>query len=407
MRKKLKDPSTVLLLIFVFISVALNAQNIRKQWVDELVKISTPVLTALSQDELKIKMPVEQSSFDYGDRSNLAHLEAFGRLLAGLAPWLELGTDATAEGKLRGKQIQLALKSIENAVDPTANDFMNFTKGAQPLVDAAFLAQAFLRAPNQLWKPLPKQVKKNVIKAFKSTRSITPYYNNWLLFSATIEAFFAKFTEEADYMRIDYAVKKHMEWYIGDGHYSDGKKFHWDYYNSFVIQPMLLDIAIVLVEKNKKKNTALYNKIIKRAQRYSVVLERLVSPEGTFPIIGRSVIYRLGAFQTLSQIVLLEALPKEVSYGQVRSALTAVMNRMFKFKGTYDQNNWLQLGVVGHQPKLAEPYITTGSLYLTSVGFLHLGLKANHPFWTCKSEPWTMVKMWNGDVTLKRDKAID
>ncbi len=403
----LKNKSKILLLVFVFTTVTINAQDTRKQWVNEITKIATPVLTALSQDKLKEKMPIEQHSFEYGDRSSFAHLEVFGRLMAGIAPWLELGIDTTEEGIIRKKQLELALKSIENAVDPKADDFMNFTKGSQPLVDAAFLAQAFLRAPNQLWEPLPAQVKKNVIHAFESTRIIRPYYNNWLLFSATIEAFFLKFTDKADLMRIDYAIKKHMEWYVGDGHYSDGEKFHWDYYNSFVIHPMLLDIAKVLVKKNKKRNTQLYQKILKRAQRYSVVLERLISPEGTFPIIGRSSIYRLAAFQTLSQIVLLDTLPKEISYGQVRSALTAVMKRLFEFEGTYNQDNWLQLGVVGHQPKLAEPYITTGSLYLTSVGFLHLGLPPNHPFWTCKSEPWTMVKMWNGNTTLQRDKAIN
>jgi len=407
MRDVLKVTLRFLIPIFVLSSTMSNAQSVRDQWVQELVKISEPVLTALSKDELKVKMPIEQASFDYGDRSGFAHLEAFGRLMAGLAPWLELGIDATEEGQLREHYISLALKSVENAVNPKAKDFMNFTQGPQPLVDAAFLAQAFLRAPNQLWEPLPDHVKQNVIDAFKSTRSITPFYNNWLLFSATIEAFFVKFTDEADYMRIDFAIKKHMEWYVGDGHYADGKKFHWDYYNSFVIQPMLIDIAAVLRDKNQKKNTALYDTLLQRAQRYSVILERLISPEGTYPIIGRSTIYRLGAFQSLSQMALLDKLPKELSYGQVRSALTAIKNRVFDFKGTYDQNNWLQLGVVGFQPKLAEPYITTGSLYLTSVGFLHLGLKADHPFWTSKSEPWTMVKMWRGDASLKRDKAVD
>ena len=48
--------------------------------------------------------------------------------------------------------------------------------------------------------------------------------------------------ERFDAMRIDYAVREHQEWYVGDGLYGDGPQFHWDYYNSFVIQPMLLDV---------------------------------------------------------------------------------------------------------------------------------------------------------------------
>jgi hypothetical protein len=43
-------------------------------------------------------------------------------------------------------------------------------------------------------------------------------------------------------MRVDYALRQHHQWYKGDGAYGDGPYFHWDYYNSFVIQPMLLDV---------------------------------------------------------------------------------------------------------------------------------------------------------------------
>ena len=43
-------------------------------------------------------------------------------------------------------------------------------------------------------------------------------------------------------MRIDYAVNKHLERFKGDAVYGDGDHFHWDYYNSFVIQPMLVDM---------------------------------------------------------------------------------------------------------------------------------------------------------------------
>lgn len=394
-------------IIVLFFSSLSWSQTDRELWVGELTKMAEPVLKALSNDELVKKMPVKQGSFEYGDRSRFASLEAFGRLMAGLAPWLELGVDNTKEGQLREKFIKLSLRSIENAVNPDSTDFMNFNDGSQALVDTAFLAQAFLRAPTQLWEPLSNVTKQQIIKAFKSSRLITPYYNNWLLFSATIEAFFMKFANSADEMRIDYAIKKHLEWYVGDGLYADGENYHWDYYNSFVIQPMMLDILNVLQEKKGKREKELYEKVLKRSQRYAIILERLISPEGTYPIIGRSTVYRLGAFQTLSQMCLLDKLPKQITYGQVRAGLTAVLKRLFQTKNTFDKDNWLNLGVVGYQPNMAEPYICTGSLYLTSVGFLHLGLPETHAFWTSKSEPWTMKKMWDGDSTLKRDKYIN
>ncbi|MEE9361291.1 MAG: DUF2264 domain-containing protein [Cellulophaga sp.] len=391
----------LLLLLIPFFSVG---QTDRELWVKELVKMADPVLQSLSKDQLKLKMEVDQTSFGYGDRSNFASLEAFGRLMAGMAPWLELGGDETEEGKLRAQYIELAHKAIHNAVNPKSKDYMNFSNGMQPLVDAAFLAQAFLRAPTQLWDPLDDKTKMMVVAAFKKSRTIYNIpYNNWLLFAGTVEAFMVEFTDDYDFLVIEYAVKKHMEWYIGDGLYSDGKYYHWDYYNSFVIHPMLIDILQVM-QKTEHRLKSLNEKVLKRAQRYSSILERQVSPEGTFPVVGRSTVYRFGAFQALSQLALLEKLPKDVSEGQVRSALTAVMKRLFRAKGLYSEKGWLQIGVVGHQPAMAEPYITTGSLYLTSLGFLPLGLPANHSFWTSDSEDWTSVKVWGGDSSVKRDK---
>ena len=391
--------------IFVLLTIPLIcvAQNDRDLWVSELTKMANPILESLSKDQLKATMPVEQSSFEYGDRKPFAHLEAFGRLMAGIAPWLELGADTTIEGKLRAKYLQLSHKAIHNAVNPKANDYMNFSKGKQPLVDASFLAQAFLRAPTQLWEPLSNETKKMVVEAFKKSKTISNIpYNNWLLFAGTIEAFMYKFTKEADFMRIEYAINKHMEWYVGDGLYADGKYYHWDYYNSFVIHPMLIDILKTLqVTKHPLKEK--YKTVLKRAQRYSIILERQISPEGTFPVVGRSAIYRFGTFQALAQLALLEELPKELSNGQVRSALTAILKRLHQAKGTYDKDGWLQIGVIGHQPMMAEPYICTGSLYLTSLSFLPLGLPANHPFWISEAEEWTMQKIWKGNPSVKRD----
>ena len=389
--------------IFIF-SMSVFSQNDRDYWVDEIVKMADPVLTALSEQELKAKMPIEQVYKDYGDRSPFAHLEAFGRLMAGLAPWLELGKGESKEGLLRAKYIDLAQLAIRNAVDPNSKDYMNFSKGSQPLVDAAFLAQAFLRAPTQLWEPLSGETKEMVIAAFNKSRTISNIpYNNWLLFAATVDSFLIKFANETDFVRIEYALNKHMEWYVGDGLYADGTYYHWDYYNSFVIHPMLIDVLSVLKDTDHKLKK-LNAKVIERAQRYAEILERQISPIGTYPIVGRSTVYRFGAFQALSQLALLEKLPEEISEGQVRSALTAVLKKISGAKGLYDENGWLQLGVYGHQPKMAETYICTGSLYLSSLGFLPLGLPADHSFWVTPAEDWTSVKIWGGATDVMRDE---
>ncbi len=385
-------------------SLKMPGSSDREYWVKVMTEIGSPLLEALSKGELKKNMPVECKPGHNTDRRTVTYLEAFGRLMAGMSAWLELGPDKTPEGKLRGKFIALAQKSMKMAVDPKSPDFMNFTTGGQPLVDAAFLAHAILRAPNVLWKQLDTETQKQLVTAMKSSRVIVPPYNNWLLFAAMVEVFLLFAGDQWDGMRVDLAVKKHMEWYVGDGMYGDGPQFHWDYYNSYVIQPMLTDVLRETI-KHSDRYKQTFEIVLERAKRYAEIQERLISPEGTFPAIGRSLPYRFGAFQHLSQMALQHNLPGEISPAQVRSALTAVIKRMYEMPGTFDENGWLTIGFAGHQPDIAESYISTGSLYLCSVGLLALGLSPEDPFWTGAPAEWTQVKIWNGE-NVPNDHAI-
>jgi len=205
-------------------------------------------------------------------------------------------------------------------------------------------------------------------------------------------------------MRVDFALREHEQWYKGDGVYGDGPDFHWDYYNSFVIQPMLLDILGQLSHLTSDWK-ALEPEVAKRARRYAAIQERMISPEGTFPPIGRSLAYRFGALQLLAQMALRHELPEGVSLAQVRSGMTAVIRRMIEAPGTFDANGWLTIGFAGHQPQIGESYISTGSLYLCAAGLLPLGLRPNDEFWSAPPADWTAKRAWAG-VDLPNDHAI-
>ncbi len=363
-----------------------------------LARIAEPVLTAGAEETLKDRIPKIE-----GARNQSAPLEALGRTLSGIAPWLELGPGSDEEGVLRARYIGLAVKAITHAVDPKSPGYLNF-QGGQALVDSAFLAEALLRAPKQLWGNLDETAHANVAAALKITRAIKPYESNWQLFSATIETALLEFTGECDMMPIERAVTKHLDWYKGDGTYGDGKDWHWDYYNSFVIHPMLWEVLEVCARKNLAPGQH-YAIEQKRAQRYAEVLERMISPEGTFPIIGRSSTYRFGALQALSMIALRHQLPENLTPAGVRSGLNAVIHRMVEAPGTFDDAGWLRVGIVGAQPKAAEPYINTGSVYLCTFGLLQLGLPADDPFWKGANEPWTQKRIWSGE-NLPSDHAM-
>lgn len=380
------------------------ADEHRSFWISTMDRIAAPVLTSLSRGTLRKDMPVEAAAWQEEGRREVTYLEAFGRTMTGIAPWLALKEVTGREKTLQERYINLAQESFARAVTPGSADLMNFSKGGQPLVDAAFLAHALIKAPGALWVPLDKNTKENLLAAFRATRSVTPGYNNWLLFSAMIEAFFLSVGESWDGMRVDLALKKHQEWYLGDGHYGDGPEFHWDYYNSFVIQPFLLDILDVVVSRTGRYKEFRDN-LLKIAQRYSVIQERLIAPDGTYPAIGRSITYRFGAFQLLSQMSLRKQLPEGLAPAQVRSALTAVMRKVMEAPGTFDKNGWLKIGLYGAQPALGERYISTGSLYLCCAVFLPLGLPASDEFWASPSQDWTSKKVWSG-APLEADAAL-
>lgn len=72
-----------------------------------------------------------------------------------------------------------------------------------------------------------------------------------------------------------------------------------------------------------------YNRAKKRMQRFGMILERFISPEGALPVFGRSITYRTGTLQPLALLAWRGWLPKELPDGQVRAAMTAVIKRMF------------------------------------------------------------------------------
>lgn len=368
--------------------------------VQTMIRLADPVLNALQENRLAKSLPVLRP-----DRVPFAPLEALGRLLTGMAPWLELGPGPEPEGRLRENYLDLALSGVAKAVNPQHPEFMNFTEGRQPLVDTAFLAHALLRAPKHLWARLPPTTQGQVMHAFAlSLKATQPPECNWLLFAATIAAARWQYAGELDLPPIEYAVTRHLEWYKGDGMYGDGPTFHWDYYNSFVIQPMLVDTLRVCQAKGHELATHL-PLVLTRARRQGEILERLISPEGSYPIIGRSSVYRFGAFQHLAQMALQKNLPENLKPASVRCGLHAVIKRSTEAPNTFDDQGWLRPGVVGHQAQCAETYISTGSLYLCSTGLLHLGLPAGDPLWSDPDAPWTQKRLWAGE-DLPGDHAI-
>jgi hypothetical protein len=383
-------------------------QQDRNYWLQQVELVSEPVLKALKEGNLRRKMPVEAAPGQTQARAVGTHLEALGRLLSGLAPWLELEPSAgetQKETTLRERYRDYALAGIASALDPASPDYMHFGESSQTLVDSSFLALALLRAPKQLLQKLDRTTQQRLVEALITERKIQPPFNNWLLFAAMNEALLMTLNQPWDRMRVDYALRELQSWYLGDGTYGDGPHFHWDFYNSFVIQPYLLQLIDTVGEQSPTWS-AMRTPIHQRAQRYAAIQERLIAPDGSYPAIGRSITYRCGAFHLLADAARRNMLPGEVTPSQVRCALSAVMQRTLGPAGTFSSEGWLQIGLAGHQPGLGETYISTGSLYLCSAAWLPLGLPPISPFWSQPPAPWTSQTIWSGKNT-QTDHAHD
>ncbi len=387
-------------------------QTEREYWCSLAYKMAQPVLENMARGELQKNMKTEFSpSFDNRDR-RVVYMETFGRLMAGIAPWLTLPDDDTAEGKQRRQLREWALAAYKNAVDPDSPDYLLWRKEGQTLVDAAYLAESFIRGYDALWQPLDKQTKQRYIDEFTRLRRVDPPYTNWLLFSSTIESFLAKIGAQQDNFRINTAIRKVEEWYVGDGWYADGQgTFAFDYYTSYVFHGMYLETLQNMIDAGSGGWGINYKKFreraLKRAQKFSIILERFISPEGTFPVIGRSTPYRMAAMQPLALMAWYQTLPEDLSNGQVRAALTKVLHRMFDHQENFNEAGYLTIGFCGSQPETADWYTNNGSLYMCSLAFMPLGLPATHAFWTDAPQPWTQVKAWGGQPFPKDHRWSD
>jgi len=379
----------------------------RKEMLGYLLRVAEPVLRAAAADELKLRMPVGVEP-DLTDRKTYTCFEAIGRLIMGMGAWLASEPEDEEEAALQKEYLALSRQAIRNQLNPNAGDYgcfpaLNRAK-SQSLVDMAFLVQGIYRGKSVLLDPMDEETKGWLLDALLICREIEPYFNNWILFSAYVEAGIYLLTGTCDFERVDRYLDQMEEWYAGDGIYKDGPHFAMDYYNSYVIHPMICDVCEILEAHLKRgPQKAQY---YARLSRYAAIQERQIAPDGTYIVIGRSSAYRCGAFFALAQAALLEILPESLKPAQVRCALSEVIKHTL-VDSSFDAQGFLWIGICGYQPLTGEGYISTGSLYLCTGAFLVLGLPAGNEFWTGGDALWTQKRIWSGEDVMRDEKLAD
>ncbi len=386
---------------------------IRNEWLSILLSIVNPVINGFVNKNIKSIFPIHFSvhlpkNDKRRNQTEIVFIELFCRTLLGISILFQ-----SEESIIKDHLTDLFQNTIFmiNHTFSGYLDFYHFSIDHQLIVEMANCTLAFIRAP-YLWNSLQPLIKNNILNImYYSITKFKPHMNNWLLFEALIEIFLYKNQKIKALNKTLLNLRVIESYYIGDGWYKDGSIFHMDFYNSYVILPLLITIYNELYIINYQNQNIvyknLYNKTLLKIQRQSEFLERLIGLDGSFPIFGRSAVYRSAVFHALVTNVYISELPNSLSYGQVRTGLNAVIINMFQNEKIkiVDEHGFLTFGFSGFQPEMADEYSNSGSIYFALLIFMPLGLNENHIFWNCSNEDWSQKKLYNGN-SINRDKSI-
>ncbi len=390
----------------------------RDQWLKILLKSITPVIDGFVNKNIKSTFPIHYSAHLPKNDVRRNHkailiIELFCRTLLSSS---FLFQNHEFIHKYHLNDLFEKTKTMITIGFSGYLEFNHPTIDHQIIVEMANVAYAFMKTPF-LWNSLDKNLQNQILYImYYSITQFKPHINNWLLFEAIIEIFLYKNQKIKTLHKTLLNLRIIESYYVGDGWYKDGPVFHMDFYNSYVILPFLITIYKELYLLNYQNQGSLYknvyNKSILKIQRQSEFLERLIGPNGSFPIFGRSAVYRTAIFHALVACACENALPHTLSYGQVRNGLNAVITHMFENNDLhiFDEHGFLTYGFSGFQPEIGDEYSNSGSLYFALLIFMPLGLDENHDFWKndtrSMEDEWSQKKLYSGKC-INRDKAIN
>jgi hypothetical protein len=371
------------------------------------LKLSLPVLDAYSKGLLPKSLPKFRAKGKEEYFFDVAALECIGRLFCGIAPWLQLNDDESQDC------LNKLLTGLE--LDATASQTqLQWGKWQQNLVDASYFAIGLMNAPI-VFNNLSLKAKNFIRDGLLAALTKEAFYNNWILMPAVINLCLDKYWNICNIDLVINSIKTVDSWYVGDGFYRDGYFFAFDYYNSYVFHPFLMEINKNISSHSLHRETLSRintKNLLARSQRYAVILEKLADKDGRLPVVGRSATYRTGAFYLISNLALNKMLPPSLSENKIRCLLLASIDSLLGQQSCYDVNNFLKPGYNSFQPLLSEDYITSGSLYMAALIFNILGLEKNDTFWSGDDELWVsqafstrVGELIPNDISLERSNG--
>lgn len=316
------------------------------------------------------RLHVGNTSTGYTD--SIAEMEGFSRILWGLAPLTAGGKDS--------KLWDIYVEGVKNGTNPSHEEYWGKVNDYdQRLVEMAAIGLALELVPEKLWKPLSEMEKENFANWLLQINDSKLYDCNWVLFTVMVNLGLKKVGAEYSKERMDWALDRIEEFYLGGGWYSDGKGDHSDYYVPFAIYYYTLVYAKLMGEEDPVR-AKLYKE---RAAMFAKDFINWFDEDGSALPYGRSLTYRFAQAAFWSALVYAEV--EVFTPGVIKGLILRNLRWWFK-QPIFDADGILTIGYAYPNLTMAENYNSPGSPYWSFKTLLILALGENHPFWTSKEE---------------------
>ncbi|MDT8717549.1 DUF2264 domain-containing protein [Clostridium sp. 19966] len=313
---------------------------------------------------------IGDSSAGYPD--SIAEFEGFSRVLWGLAPFTAGGGNS--------ELWNIYIDGIRNGTNPLHEEYWGKVNDYdQRLVEMAALGLVLVLAPEKIWEPLTTEEKNNFSKWLSQINGLKLCDCNWVLFAVMVNLGLKSVGENYDIEKMNWALDRIEEFYIGDSWYSDGINGHSDYYIPFAIHYYCLIYAKIM-EKEDTKRSELYKQ---RAADFAKDFIYWFAKDGSALPYGRSLTYRFAQAGFWSALVFagVEVFPS----GVIKGIILRNLRWWFK-QPIFNNDGTLTIGYAYPNLIMAENYNSPGSPYWALKTFLILALNDNGDFWTSTEE---------------------
>lgn len=303
----------------------------------------------------------------YGEAS--AHMEAFSRMLWGLAPlWSQGG----------GDYLPLFRQGLVNGTDPDHPAFWGPVRDCdQKIVEMAAIALTLMLCGERM--DLSPREAENLHRWLAGVEGRVLPQNNWLFFRVLVQAAFRRMGWPWNRKQLEEDLERLDNWYLGEGWYCDGQPTQVDYYVPFGMHYYGLIYAHFMAEEDSIRSRRFQDRAARFAQDFLYWFEA----GGRAVPFGRSLTYRFGqcAFFSALAFAGVDALP----WGVLKSRVLGNLRDWFA-QPIFSSDGLLTVGYSYPNLCMGENYNAPGSPYWALKAFLCLALPQDHPFWQAEEQ---------------------